>query len=96
MSDVEQKAKRSKRLADDDKYIAKQMRIVKMLGLQENKRTGHRLHKLNAVTCGNSDCVMCANPRKLFNDLTIQEKRQMIEEKEFFKNQQEIVDNEEF
>lgn len=71
------------------------MRIAKRFGLRNN-RVGHRLHKLNAVTCGNSNCVMCGNPRKFFSELTMQEKRHMIEEKEFFKNQQKIVDSEEF
>ena len=95
MSDVEQRLKRSKRLANDELYIARQMRIAKWLGLK-GKRVGHRLHKLNAVTCGNSNCVMCGNPRKFFGELTIQEKRHVIGEKEFFKNQQEVVDSEEF
>lgn len=95
MSDEVQKLKHSKRLANDERYIAKQMRIAKWFGL-ENKRVGHRLHKLNAITCGDSKCVMCGNPRKFFSELTMQEKRHMIEEKEFFKNQQKVVDSEEF
>jgi hypothetical protein len=95
VSDVEHRLKHSKRLANDERYIAKQMRIAKRFGLRNN-RVGHRLHKLNAVTCGNSNCVMCGNPRKFFSELTMQEKRHMIEEKEFFKNQQKNVDSEEF
>lgn len=95
MSDEVQKFKHSKRLANDERYIAKQMRIAKRFGLG-NKRVGHRLHKLNAVTCGNSNCVMCGNPRKFFGELTMQEKLHMIEEKDFFKNQQKVVDSEEF
>ena len=73
MSDVEHRLKHNKRLANDKRYIAKQMRIAKRFGL-ENKRVGHSLHKLNAVTCGNSNCVMCGNPRKFFSELTMQEK----------------------
>ena len=95
MSDVENRLKHSKRLANDKRYIAKQMRIAKRFGL-ENKCVGHRLHKLNAVTRGNSNCVLCGNPRKFFSELTMQEKRHMIEEKEFFENQQKVVYSEEF
>ncbi len=95
MSDVEQRLKHSKRLANDERHIARQMKIAKWLGLK-GKRVGHRLHKLNTVTCGNSNCVLCGNPRKFFGKLTIQEKRHVIGEKEFFKNQQEVVVSEEF
>ena len=82
MSDVEQRLKHSKRLANDERYIARQMRIAKWLGLK-GKRVGHRLHKLNAVTCGNSNCVLCGNPRNFFGELTIQEKRHVIGKKNF-------------
>lgn len=34
----------------------------------------HRLQKRTAYSCGNPDCHMCANPRKIFKDLTVQEK----------------------
>jgi hypothetical protein len=27
------------------------------------------------MNCGNPNCVMCANPRKVFKEKTIQEKR---------------------
>jgi len=37
----------------------------------------HRYHKLSGMTCGSSRCVMCGNPRKFFNERTIQEKRHM-------------------
>lgn len=66
MSDVEHRLKHNKHLANDKCYIAKQMRIAKRFGF-ENKRVGHRLHKLNAVTCGNSNCVMCATSAWLLN-----------------------------
>jgi hypothetical protein len=37
----------------------------------------HRYHKVSGLTCGSSTCAMCGNPRKFFNERTMQEKRQM-------------------
>ena len=37
----------------------------------------HRYHKVSGMTCGDSNCVMCGNPRKFFNEPTQQEKRDM-------------------
>ena len=35
----------------------------------------HKFAKHHAMNCGNPKCVMCANPRKTFKELTQQEKR---------------------
>ena len=35
----------------------------------------HRLNKKHGMNCGNPNCVLCGNPRKVFKDKTIQEKR---------------------
>lgn len=37
----------------------------------------HRYHKTSGVTCGNSRCFACGNPRKFFDERTMQEQRQM-------------------
>jgi hypothetical protein len=37
----------------------------------------HRYHKVSGMTCGDSSCVMCGNPRKFFDERTLQEQRQM-------------------
>ena len=37
--------------------------------------TPHAYAKRSATTCGDSNCVMCGNPRKFFKEKTIQEKR---------------------
>jgi len=31
--------------------------------------------KKHALNCGNPKCLMCGNPRKIFREVTIQEKR---------------------
>lgn len=75
MSDSRAKEKRSKRLHDEETHIEKQFRIAKSHGFPVKSDQKHRLHKLSGTTCGDSNCVMCGNPRKFFKEPTIQEKR---------------------
>lgn len=69
----EEKAKKAKRLQQEQNAIQKQRKIAK----SHNFPTGpeHRLAKVHATTCGDSNCVMCGNPRKFFGERTVQEKR---------------------
>jgi aspartate carbamoyltransferase regulatory subunit len=75
--DDQAKLKHSKRLLQKESYIKKQLRIAKAYGIAVKEP--HRLQDHSALTCGNPNCVMCANPRKVFKELTIQEKK-FIEE----------------
>lgn len=72
-TDVE-KEKHSRRLHKDKAHIEKQYKIAKSHGFPVSEYEKHRLHKLSGTTCGDSNCVMCGNPRKFFSELTIQEK----------------------
>lgn len=72
MSDEDTKEKRSKRIQKVQNFIKKQMKIAKLYGLSVDEP--HRLAKKHALNCGNPDCVMCANPRKLWKETTMQEK----------------------
>ena len=69
----EDKFKHSKRLQKDENTIKKQTRIAKSAGLDITEP--HKFAKHHAVNCGNSNCVFCSNPRKIFKELTQQEKR---------------------
>ena len=71
--DQEAKEKHSKRLHQKENYIKKQTKIAKAFGIQEKEP--HRFAKHSPLNCGNPKCIMCANPRKTFNELTIQEKK---------------------
>jgi len=73
MSKDEDKIKHSRRLLKDDNAIKKQSKIAKSHGVPTGPE--HRLAKIHATTCGDSNCVMCGNPRKFFKEKTIQEKR---------------------
>ena len=73
MSHEDAKIKHSKRLHDDETHIKKQVRIAKAYGVPVTEP--HRLAKHHVMDCGNPKCVMCGNPRKVFGEKTIQEKK---------------------
>jgi hypothetical protein len=73
MSTEEDKFKHSKRLLKDENAVKKQVKIAKAAGMPVDKP--HKFTKHHALDCGNPNCIMCGNPRKLFKELTTQEKR---------------------
>ena len=80
MSHEEEKVKHSKRILKIDNAVKKQVRIAKEFGIPVKEP--HKFAKHHAMNCGNPKCFMCSNPRKVFKEKTIQEKRfeQNIEE----------------
>jgi hypothetical protein len=78
MSDELTKYRHSKRRHKDQVAIDKQVKIAKQHGLTMNNevlKEPHRLFKHHVMDCGNPRCVVCSNPRKLYSEKTIQEKR---------------------
>jgi hypothetical protein len=73
MSHDDAKIKHSKRLHDDETHIKKQVKIAKAHGIPVTEP--HKLNKRHVMNCGNPNCVMCGNPRKVFGEKTIQEKK---------------------
>lgn len=73
MSTEEDKFKHSKRLLKDENAVKKQVRIAKEHGVPITD--AHKFAKHHALNCGNPNCVMCANPRKIFKEPTLQERR---------------------
>ena len=73
MSKEQDKIKHSRRLQKDENVIKKQTKIAKDFGIPVTEP--HKFAKHHAMNCGNPKCVMCANPRKTFKELTQQEKR---------------------
>jgi len=73
MSTEEDKFKHSKRILKDENAIRKQLKIAKAHNVLV--KTPHEFAKHHAMNCGNPNCVMCANPRKVWKEKTIQEKR---------------------
>ena len=79
MSKEEDKIKHSKRLLKDENAVKKQVEIAKAHGGPFKKSNGFA--KTHAMTCGDSNCVMCGNPRKFFKEPTMQEKKFIQTEK---------------
>jgi len=73
MSSEEQKEKHSKRIHQKKNYIRKQTKIAKEHNIPVEEP--HQFAKHAAMDCGNPECAMCGNPRKVFKEKTIQEKR---------------------
>lgn len=82
MSKDQDKLSHSRRIWQKIRHIVRQMSIRKAHSFpipdkDGHTEIGHRYHKKSGVTCGDSNCVMCGNPRKFFKERTQQEKRQM-------------------
>lgn len=86
MSSENEKVKHSKRLHKEEAAIKRQVKIAKEYGVPVTEP--HKFAKRHALNCGNPKCVMCANPRKVFNEKTIQEQKFEQTEKYDESNQQ--------
>lgn len=73
MSKEEDKVKHSKRIHAEETAIKKQTKIAKSHGM--DVKEPHKFAKHHALDCGQPGCSLCGNPRKTFNEETIQEKR---------------------
>jgi calcineurin-like phosphoesterase family protein len=84
MGNQVERYKHSRRMHRKLAYIDRQMGIRKVIfGNRDPGNTlikdevPHRYHKLSGMTCGSSRCIMCGNPRKFFDERTMQEQRAM-------------------
>jgi hypothetical protein len=73
MSEEHDKIKHSRRRLKDENAVNKQVRIAKEHGF--NVDEPHKFAKHHAMNCGNPNCFLCSNPRKIFKEKTIQEQR---------------------
>ena len=82
MSTEADKFNHSKRLQQNENAVKKQVKIAKAHGLTDKDKAvkePHRLEKHHAMDCGQPGCMLCGNPRKLWHELTAQEKRMFQE-----------------
>ena len=78
MSNQKDKVKSSKRRHNDEVAIKKQVKIAKSKGLGVHDKAikePHRMAKHHAMDCGRPGCMLCGNPRKIFKEVTPQEKK---------------------
>lgn len=76
-----EKVKRLERIGQKQRAIAKNVRnFTKRMSVTDkfdNKyvREPHRLAKYNCMGCAGPNCIGCRNPRKIFGEPTIAERR---------------------
>jgi hypothetical protein len=75
MSNDQDKIKHSKRIHQKDSTVKNKMKIAKAYGWKHVLANPHKYLKCSLVSCGNSNCIFCMNPRRAFNEKTMQEKR---------------------
>jgi hypothetical protein len=73
MSKEEDKIKHSKRIHAKEVAVKKQTKIAKAYGIEVKEP--HKFAKHHAMDCGTPGCLICGNPRKLYKQETIQERR---------------------
>jgi len=73
MSTEEDKFKHSKRLLKNENAVKKQAKIAKENGM--TVKEPHKFEKQHAMNCGNPNCMLCSNPRKIFGEKTMQERK---------------------
>ncbi len=84
MSDPSTKLKTSKRRAKTESAARRQFEIAKDHGMNPDPHKMHRFAKHHAMDCGNPGCMLCGNPRKIFKEKTIQERK--FDQKDFPEN----------
>jgi hypothetical protein len=85
MAQPTDKSVRGRRIQQKHRHIARQMAIRKAHAFNfggpgvvvGDSNNPHRYHKVSGMTCGNSNCFACGNPRKFFDERTVQEQREM-------------------
>jgi hypothetical protein len=75
MSNSQDKIKSSRRRLKDENAVKRQTRIAKSRGNPVTEP--HKFAKRHAMDCGQPGCMLCGNPRRIFNEPTIQEQRMM-------------------
>ena len=74
MSRDEDRVKHSRRIHQKDSVIKNKMKIAKAYGWKHILAQPHKYLKCSISSCGNPNCVFCMNPRKAFDEKTLQEK----------------------
>ena len=75
MSKDEDKLKHSKRIHQKQNTVNKKVKVAKAYNWKHILTQPHRYLKCSISSCGNPKCIFCMNPRKSFNEKTIQERK---------------------
>jgi len=75
MSKDEDKVKHSKRIHQKKNTVQKKVKVAKAYNWTHVLTQPHKYLKCSIFSCGNPNCIFCMNPRKSFNEKTIQERK---------------------
>ena len=67
------KSKHQERIQQKENKIKKQLKIAKAFSIPFKEP--HKLLKRSVLSCGDPKCFHCANPRRVWNEKTIQEQK---------------------
>jgi hypothetical protein len=73
MSNETERIKHSRRISKTRDAELRQVRIARAHGITVKEY--HRYAKHHAMNCGRPHCMLCANPRRIWREKTIQERR---------------------
>lgn len=77
-----QRDKHSERIHQKETKLEKKVKLAKEFNHEHALKNPHKYHKASLFNCGNPKCVMCMNPRKAFDEKTMQERK--FEQKELY------------
>lgn len=86
MSSTHDKAKHGERIQQKENKLARKMKLAKEYGYDHVLKQPHKYHKQSPFNCGDPNCVMCMNPRKAFDEKTMQERK--FEQKERYEGRE--------
>ena len=69
------KNKHAERIGQKQTKLAKKVRLAKAYNHEHALKNPHKYHEKSLFNCGNPNCVMCMNPRRAFDEKTMQERR---------------------
>jgi hypothetical protein len=80
---TDEKVKHSERIQQKTKKVVRKVKIAKAFGFEDVTNNPHKYAKRSIFRCGNKNCFMCMNPRKVWGEKTMQE--QKFEQREHMK-----------
>ncbi len=89
MSNQSQREKHSERIHQKETKLDKKVKLAKEFNHEHALKNPHKYHKTSLFNCGNPKCVMCMNPRKAFDEKTMQERK--FEQKELYEESKSEV-----
>lgn len=82
MSNEDDRKKHGERVSQKQTKLDRKMKMAKAYGQEHALKNPHKYHKTSLFNCGNPKCVMCMNPRKAFDEKTMQERK--FDQKELY------------